>query len=88
MRELQQTRAALEMMQRDRDAWQIEQTVRLHEEFERELAKRTQTANVQLQQDHGDDETERQAVDQLLQAETQIEQLRQVNAILVSGSQI
>ena len=34
MRELQQTRAALEMMQRDRDAWQIEQTVRLHEEFE------------------------------------------------------
>ena len=47
-----------------------------------------QTANVQLQQDHGDDETERQAVDQLLQAETQIEQLRQVNAILVSGSQI
>jgi hypothetical protein len=86
-RELQQTRAALETMQRERDAWQ-EERGRLQEEFGRELAKRSQTANVQLEQDHGDDQTERQMVDQLLQAETQIEQLRQVNAMLVSGLQI
>ena len=90
--QLQQTQNAMAAMQQEQTAWRDQQLALMHEEYNRaikEHAVQPQTENqgaAQLVQqgNDGNDDTEIQMVEQLLQFEREVQQLQNTNEQHVS----
>lgn len=84
--QLQQTQEAMQRMQQEQTAWQERQMAIMREEYARAItAHREEVRQDEPQHGMEDDETEIQMVEQLLQYEKEVEQLRQLNKEQVSG---